>query len=66
MTLVEGIGSKFLPVAPYLLKYGRIVSIFLSALDKFRFHGIYDGLLLLSHGLTQSIALTAGEIGQLS
>ena len=66
MTLVEGIGGELLPVAPYLFEHSRIMSVFLSTLDKLWFHGIYDGLLLLSHCLSQSVALSTCEVGKLA
>ena len=66
MRLVEGVGGELLPVGPYLLKNLRIVSVFLATLDEFRLHGVDDVLLLLTHRLTQGIALATGEVGQLS
>ena len=66
VTLVEGVGGEFFPVAPYLLKHCRVVTVFLSTLDKLGFHGIYDSLFLLTHSLAQGVALTASEICQLA
>ena len=66
VTLVEGVRSKLLPVGPYLLEHLRVVSVFLSALDKLRLHGVNDVLLLLTHGLTQGVALASGEVGKLT
>ena len=66
MTLVECVGGEFLPVAPYLLKHCRVVSVFLSTLDKLGFHGIYDSLFLLTHSLAQGVALTASKVCQLA
>ena len=66
MRLIEGIRSKIFPVAPYLLQDGRVVSILLATLDELGLHGIYDFYLFLTHGLTQGITLTTGEVGQLS
>jgi len=66
MRLVEGVGSKLLPVAPYLLQHLRVVAVLLSLLDKLRLHRIYDGLFLLTHRLTQGIRLASGEAGKLT
>ena len=66
MRLVEGVGRKLLPVRPYLLKHFRVVAVFLSSLNELRLHGIYDGLLFLSHCLTQGVALATGEVGKLA
>ena len=66
MRLVEGIGGKLLPVGPYLLKYCRVMAVFLATIDEFGFHGVNDVFLLLTHGLTQGIALTTGEVSQLA
>ena len=66
MRLVEGIGGKLLPVGPNLLQHLGIVAVPLSTLDEFGFHGVNDVFLLLTHRLTQGIALTTGEVGQLA
>ena len=66
MRLVKGVGSKFLPVAPYLLQHLRVVAVLLSLLDELRLHRIYDSLFLLTHRLTQRIRLTSGEARQLT
>ena len=66
MRLVEGVGGKLLPVGPDLLQNLRIVSVLHAAIDKLRLHGVNDILLLLTHGLTQGVALTTGEVGQLT
>ena len=42
------------------------MAVGLSARNKLRLHGINDVFLLLTHGLTQGIALATGEIGKLS
>ena len=55
MRLVEGVGSKLLPVAPYLLQHLRVVAVLLSLLDELRLHRIYDSLFLLTHRLTKGI-----------
>ena len=59
--LIEGVGSKFLPIGPNLIKHLRVVPIFLASLDKQGVHLVYNGFLLLTHGLTQRIALTTSE-----
>ena len=64
--LVESVRSKLLPVGPYLLKYFRVVSVLLSPLNEFWLHCINNGLLLLTHSLTQSIRFASGEVGKLS
>ena len=55
MALVEGIGGKLLPVAPYLVENLRIVTILLTSFDELGLHLVYDILLLLTHRLTQGI-----------
>ena len=42
------------------------MAVFLSALDEHRLHLVYDGFLLLSHRLTQGVALASGEVGELT
>ena len=64
MRLVESIRCKLLPVTPYLFQYLRIMTVTHTALDKLGLHGIYDVLLLLTHRLTEGIALASGEVGQ--
>ena len=64
MRFVEGIRGKRLPVAPDLLENLRVVAVLDTTLDKLRFHRIDDILFLLTHGLTQSVTLTTGEVGQ--
>ena len=66
MRLVEGVGGEGFPVAPYLLKHLRIVTILHTTFDELRLHGVDDILLLLTHRLTQGVALTTGEVGQQS
>ena len=66
VALVEGVGSKLLPVAPNLVEYLGVVPVLLSALDELGLHLVYDVLLLLTHGLTQGVRLTTGEVGQLA
>ena len=63
--LVEGVGSKFLPVGPDFLQYLGVVAILRTLLEELRLHGVDDGFLLLTHGLTQGIALASGETGKL-
>ena len=65
MTLIESIRSELLPVGPYLLQHLRVVSVFLSALDELRSHGVNDVFFLLSHRLAQSVTLTTGEVSKL-
>ena len=64
--LVEGVGGELLPVGPDLLQYLRVVAVSFAALDELGLHGVDDLNLLLTHGLTQGVALAAGEVGQLS
>ena len=64
MRLVEGIRGKSFPVAPDFVEHFRIMTVLLAALDKLRLHGVNDILFLLTHSLTQGIALTTGEISQ--
>ena len=64
MRLVEGVGSELLPVGPDLLQHLRIVSVLHTTVDEFRLHGVNDILFLLTHRLTQGVALTTGEVGQ--
>ena len=64
--LVEGVRSKLLPVGPYLRQHLRVMAVGLSARNKLRLHGINDVFFLLTHGLTQGIALATGEVGKLS
>ena len=64
MRLIEGIGGESFPVAPDLIERLRVVPVLLAALDELRFHGIDDILLFLTHGLTQGVALTTGEVCQ--
>ena len=66
MRLVEGIGSKLLPVAPYLFQNLGVVTVGLALFQEFGLHGINDGLLLLAHSLTQGVTLSSGEVGQLT
>ena len=66
MRLVEGIGGKLLPVCPDLVKHLLVVSVFLTAFNELRLHGIYDVLFLLTHRLTERVALTTGEVSQLT
>ena len=66
MRLIEGVGGEFLPVGPYLLKHLRVVTVLHAAFDELRLHGIYDVLLLLTHRLTQRVALASGEVCQLT
>ena len=64
MRLVEGIGSKLLPVAPYLIQHIGVISSLLTAIDEERLHLVNDSLLLLTHSLTQGIRLTSGKACQ--
>ena len=66
MRLVECIGGEGFPVAPDLLQHLRVIAILLSSFNELRLHLFNDGLLLLSHGLAQLVALTAGEVGEQS
>ena len=66
MRFVESIRSKLLPIAPYLLQGLWVMPILLTLFDELGLHRIYYGFLLFSHGFAESIALTTGEIGQLS
>ena len=66
MRLVEGVGRELLPVGPDFLQHLRVVAVFLPAFDEHRLHLVNDGLLLLSHRLSQGVALPAGEVGELS
>ena len=51
---------------PYLLQDGRVVTVLLTTLNELGFHGVDDFYLLLTHGLTQGVALATGEVGQLA
>ena len=64
MRLVEGVGSKLLPVGPYLFQYLGVVSVLLSAGDEFGFHVVQLVAQLLTHGLTQGIRFASGKVGQ--
>ena len=66
MRLVEGIRGESFPVTPYLFQYLWIVSVLLSTLNEFGFHGINNVLLLFTHCLTQGITLTTGKVCQQS
>ena len=66
MRLVEGVGSEFLPVCPYLFKHLRVMPVLDTAFDKLRFHLVNDVLFLLTHRLTQRITLTSREVCQLA
>ena len=66
MRLIEGVGGESFPVGPYLLEHLRIVTVLLTALDELGFHGVDDILFLLTHRLTEGVALTTGEVGQQS
>ena len=66
MRLIEGIRGEFLPVGPYLLKHLRVVTVLHTTIDELGLHGIYDVLLLLTHSLSERIALTTGEVSQLA
>ena len=64
MRLIERIGSERLPIAPYLLEHLWIVTILYTTINELWLHRIDDILFLLTHRLTQRIALTTGKIGQ--
>ena len=64
MRLVEGIGSKRLPVTPYLLQHLGVVAVLLTALNELGLHGVNDVFLFLTHRLTQGVALASGKVGQ--
>ncbi len=64
MALIESIRSELLPVTPDLLKDFRIMAILDASLYELRFHRIDNVLLLLTHGLTQSIRLATSKVGQ--
>ena len=66
MTLVESIRCEFLPIAPYLVEHHRVVTILDTSIDELWFHLIDDFLLLLTHRLTEGIALASGEVGKQS
>ena len=66
MRLVEGVGGELLPVGPDLLEDLRIVSVLHTTVDELRLHGVNDILFLLTHRLTQGVALTTGEVGELA
>ena len=66
MRLVERIGCELLPVCPDLIQHLGVVAILFTALNEFRLHGVDNILFLLTHSLTQRIALTTGEVGQLT
>ena len=64
MTLVEGIACECFPVAPDLVENLWVVAVLLSAFNELGLHGVNDVLFLLTHGLSQGVAFTSGEVGQ--
>ena len=62
MALVECVGSEFLPVSPYLLKGLGVMAVRLPAIDEFGLQLIKLVLQLLTHRLTQRVALTTREV----
>ena len=66
MALIERIRGKLLPVRPNLFQHFRVVAILLSALDELGIHVIQLFYQLLTHSLTQCIALASRKIGQLT
>ena len=64
MRLIEGVGSKFFPVCPDLFQNLRIMTVFLTSLDKLRLHMIQLVAQLLTHRLTQGIRFTTGKVGK--
>ena len=66
MALVERIRGKLLPVRPNLFQHFRVVAILLSALDELGIHVVQLFYQLLTHSLTQCIALASRKIGQLA
>ena len=64
VALVEGVGSELLPVCPYLLQFLQVVAVALSAFVELRTEFIQFCLELLTHCLTQSVALASGEVGK--
>ena len=66
MALVEGIGGEFLPVLPNLVEFLFGMAVLLAAFIKKHLQLVHLLNLLLTHCLAQSVALAAGETGQLS
>ena len=66
MRLIERIGCELLPVCPYLIQHLGVVAILLATLNELWLHGVDNVLFLLTHSLTQGIALTTGKVGQLT
>ena len=64
MALIESIGGKLLPVGPDFFEHLGVVPILLSAGDKLRLHMVQLIAQLLTHSLTQGIALASGKVSQ--
>ena len=64
MTLVEGIRGKLLPIGPDLFQRFRLVAIGLTTRHELALQVVHLVDQLLTHCLTQGIALATGEIGQ--
>ena len=66
MRLVKSITGKLFPVAPYLFQHFGVVPIGFSLRKELRFHLVYNGFLLFSHRLTQSIAFATRKVSKLT
>ena len=66
MTLIESIRRELLPVLPDLVQHRLVMSVLLSSLIEQHLQLLHLSDLLLSHGLTQRVRLSASEVCQLS
>ena len=66
MGLVEGIRCELLPVCPDLLEHVLRMSVLCTSFDKEALEAVQHVLELLTHGLTERICLTSGEVGKLT
>ena len=64
MRFIEGIGRKFLPVLPDFRQHFRVVTIRFAAVHELDLQRLQNRHLLLSHRLTELVALAAGEVRQ--
>ena len=66
MRFVEGVFGELLPLAPYLFEHGGVVTSLHTSVDKHRLHLSYYLLLLLTHRLSQRVALSSCKSSQQS
>ena len=64
MAFIESIGSEFLPVGPYFFEYFFFMSVFLAARNEKGLQRIQFIFQFFTHRFTQSVGLTACEIGE--